>query len=192
MQRNDKYWLEQRDTQDIQQVTKLNIGCGNNKIAGYWNVDGNVKNKPDQVVDVVKEWPFPSNSITEILFFHAIEHIEEKFHDIILARFHDALIYEGELYISYPEFTKVAENYIHNYKGQRDFWKATIYGLQRYAGDYHVSLMDTNFFAEKLLENGFKDIQYMAESKEEPYNTIIKCKKGEIPISYEDIIGKEV
>ena len=169
-------------------VSKVNVGCGNNKIPGYWNIDSCAANKPDEVVDVTKTFPFADNSLTEILFFHTIEHIEEKYHEGILMQFHRALIPDGELYISYPEFSIVATNYMSNYKGKREFWKHTIYGLQRAEGDYHVSLMDSPFFVELLKSVGFKDIMYKPE--EEPWNTILFCKKGEAPLSYEDIIGK--
>ena len=65
----------------------------------------------------------------------------------------------------------------------REIWKNTIYGLQRYPGDYHVSLMDTIIFVELLGEVGFKNIEYQPEMSE-PYNTIIRAIKGEIPVNY--------
>lgn len=173
-------------------ISKLNVGCGNAKIPGYWNIDSNPDNKPDQVVDIINEWPFAAESISTILFFHTIEHIEEKYHNLILARFHSALVPDGELYISYPEFTIVANNYITNYRGMREFWKNTIYGLQRAPGDYHVALMDTDYFMIRLLELGFKDIEYREESPEEPFNSLIRCRKGELPLQYEDIINREI
>ena len=171
---------------------KLNVCCGNNKISGYINIDAETKNNPDQVVDLLSDFQsrFQNESIEEILLFHAIEHFEEIHHKNILIMFYNALVPEGWLYISYPEFSKIATNYITNHKGLRDFWKKTIYGLQRYPGDYHVSLMDTPEFINLLQECGFKNIEYQNELKED-YNTIIRCQKGQVPASYEDLI-KEI
>jgi len=169
---------------------KLNVCCGNNKIEGYLNIDAEIKNNPDEVVDLLTSFSkrFSRESVEEILLFHAIEHLEEIHHKNILIMFYNALIPDGYLYISYPEFSKIATNYITNYKGLRDFWKKTIYGLQRYPGDYHVSLMDTGEFAVLLQECGFKDIEYQSEPKE-TYNTIIRCRKGNLPVSYEELIA---
>lgn len=165
---------------------KLNVCCGNNKIAGYHNIDGSKSNNPDEVVDLLTEFKDGYKDIEEILFFHAIEHFEEKYHPQIIAMFWNALRPEGMLYVSYPEFRKVALNYINNFQGKKDFWKAAIYGLQRYPGDYHVSLMDTLELVELLKSCGFKNIEWRSEPNEE-YNTILRCQKGEIPLGYEDM-----
>ena len=131
---------------------RLNVGCGYNKIVGYVNIDMHPPNKPDIVADIRGVLPFNDNSVDEILMFHTIEHIEEKWHNIVLHEFWRVLKPGALCMFSYPEFKKCAQNYINNYKGQRTFWKNTIYGLQRYPGDYHVSLMDTDSFVDVLQE----------------------------------------
>ena len=172
-----------------QMPIKLNLGCGNNKIEGYLNVDSYVESKADMIVDIRKGLPWADNSVEEILFFHAIEHIEEKFHQALLDEFWRVLIPEGLILISYPEFEKCAQNYIENYRGMREFWKNTIYGLQRYPGDYHVALMNSDVLSEKLLETGFINIEWKAEQFE-PYNSIMKAQKGPAYRSYEQLLEK--
>jgi predicted SAM-dependent methyltransferase len=174
--------------QKMSQELKLNVACGNKKIPGYVNIDGEITNNPDQVVNILEIFPFERDSVSEILFFHAIEHIPKNQHAILLAQFHRVLKPGCYLYISYPEFTKVAMNYISNYRGMREFWEATIYGLQRYPGDAHVSLMDTKYFIPVLQEVGFVDIEYHPETPED-FNTMLRAKKGPIPNDYEDIIA---
>lgn len=166
---------------------KLNIGCGDNKIKSYVNIDASPFVNPDLVLDIKNGLPYPDDSVEEIVFFHGIEHIEEKFHPQILSEFWRVLKFDGELYVSYPEFIKVAKNYITNHQGKKEFWKKTIYGLQRYLGDYHVSLMDTADFCELLFSVGFVKIEHTNEAGEE-YNTIVHCRKGNKPKSYEDLI----
>lgn len=168
-------------------VIKLNVGCGNNKLEEYINIDLNKDNKPDVVLDIKQGIPLPDKSVTEIVFFHTIEHIQEIYHLSILMEFWRILKPGGLLFISYPEFKKCAQRYIDNYQGAKLFWKHTIYGLQRSEGDFHVSLMDTELFIDTLREAGFTDIEHQPE-KNEPFNTIIKAVGGDLPNSYEDVL----
>lgn len=55
---------------------KLNIGCGQNKIAGYVNTDREPSVAPDVVMDLEKfPWPFDADSVEEIVANHVLEHV---------------------------------------------------------------------------------------------------------------------
>lgn len=54
---------------------KLNLGCGWKRLEGYINVDNSMLFAPDEVVDLNHIWPWPSNSIDEIVASHVIEHL---------------------------------------------------------------------------------------------------------------------
>jgi methyltransferase family protein len=55
---------------------KLNMGCGNNKLPDFTNVDLFPECGPDQVVDLdAVPWPWADNSVDEVLFNHSLEHL---------------------------------------------------------------------------------------------------------------------
>lgn len=169
----------------------LNIGCGLTKLDNFINIDADPSVEPDLVLDVTKGLPYSDSSVNKIYFSHTIEHIVERYHGIVLEEFWRVLVPGGLLFITYPEFKIVAQNYINNVRGQRDYWKATLYGRQLNTKDFHVSLMDTQYFTVLLAQLGFNPIH----SKPEPnhtFNTMIKCFKGEKQTTYEDVLKKEV
>lgn len=55
---------------------RLNLGCGQNKLQGFVNVDKMAACKPDQVVDLeAPPWPFADNSAEEVMLSHVLEHL---------------------------------------------------------------------------------------------------------------------
>lgn len=56
---------------------KLNLGCGNNYLQGYINVD-----RMPGIADIVHDldeipYPWPDNSVDEILMRHVLEHLQD-------------------------------------------------------------------------------------------------------------------
>ena len=55
---------------------KLNMGCGNHKVAGWVNVDLSPTCAPDVVCDLeVTPWPWADDTVTQVLFNHSLEHL---------------------------------------------------------------------------------------------------------------------
>jgi SAM-dependent methyltransferase len=172
-------------------MAKLNVGCGNNKIRGYINIDTEESCAPDLVHNLLEApLPFADGSQDEIVFFHCIEHVRKCYHESILREFWRVLEPGGRLYISYPNFKECALNWINNKDANRSFWEATIYGLQRYETDYHVALMDPDELSELLLKIGFDHIGHIPELNE-LFNSITFARKsGRGALNHEQVIKK--
>lgn len=171
-------------------MLNYNFGCGTNKIKGFINVDCNKDVKPDVVMDLKKSLPIKDGVVDQIVLYHTIEHIAKCYHLSLLLEFWRILKPKGKLTISYPEFEKIAQNWINNFKGQREFWEATIYGRQTSSSDFHVSLMDSKEFAVVLRSLGFFGVRHFTET--EPFNSIISCVKGASKKDYSDVIKEEI
>lgn len=175
----------------------LNYGCGENPFVSteditFINVDIEASVKPDIICDIRKErLPFENDEFDEIRWIHSIEHIEDRYWPQFFMEFFRVLKPSARLIIAFPEFATCADNYITNYKGMRDFWKATLYGRQLYPGDYHVSPVTAPILAQKLAEHGFNNVKWAPEPGQE-FNTFMTCTKSIIPCIYEKAVLEEV
>lgn len=173
-------------------MLKLNLGCGSNKIEGFVNIDTEASCKPDVVCNfITNKLPYKTSSVEEVVLFHTIEHISKRFHPTILKEIHRVLKLGGSFIVSYPEFLKCVDNWKNNFRGQKEFWEATLYGRQLYSSDFHVCIMHTEDFVEVLRDCGFYVVNYYPEPIEH-FNTVILCKKVARPPSYEDLINNDM
>lgn len=173
-------------------LIKVNYGCGETKLPGFLNVDIEPSVKPDLVCDLRTE-PFPLKNESTVLIqcIHNLEHIEMVHWPKLFFEFHRVLKPEGKLYLAYPEFEKVSKNFLSNYRGMRDFWRATLYGRQLYPGDYHVAPMVTGDIIDLLQQCGFHNIKSAPEPNME-YNTFLVATRGTIMDSRGDVLKREI
>ena len=170
----------------------LNLGCGLNKFDHAINVDVDPDIEPDVVWDITKyPYPWKSESFEVVYLLHTIEHLIGKEQIEVLNEIRRILVSDGILVIAYPEFIKIALNYINNKDGERDFWRATIYGRQLTKSDYHVSLMDTRYFKQVLYALRFEIISTRPE-KNQDHNTLVIAQKSSKTLTREQVLKEEI
>lgn len=173
-------------------MTRLNLGCGSNKIDDCMNVDINESNNPDIVFDIKLEFPLARGLFDEVYLFHTIEHIEKTHHRHIFLEVNRVLKEGGIFYLSYPEFAKICNNWLTNFQGKREFWEATIYGRQLYPSDYHVAAMDSDNVKNELEICGFYDLKFYPEPEGDWYNTVVRAVRTVPQKMYEEVLFNEV
>ena len=57
---------------------KLNLGSNDRLMVGYISVD--IAPPADQIVDLSQPWPWPDNSVDEVLAYSVFEHLPDKIH----------------------------------------------------------------------------------------------------------------
>ncbi|MFX1264155.1 MAG: methyltransferase domain-containing protein [Promethearchaeota archaeon] len=159
---------------------RLHLGCGNQHIEGYMNIDFRKTKATNLVCDIAK-LPYPDNSVELIETYHVVEHLPR--HDLpkVLKEWHRVLTPAGKLIIECPDFDEDVKEYMRGKEKLLD----SIFGLQRFPGDSH--LFGYNFRRlEKLLKDAnFEDIQRREpqdyHAKNEPCLRVECTKEGDKP-----------
>lgn len=81
---------------------KLHLGCGDNYLSGWVNVDSESKHV-DARVDLSKPWPWKDDSVDEILMEQVLEHFQRP--EDILREVHRVLVPGGVITIEVPHAT---------------------------------------------------------------------------------------
>lgn len=97
---------------------KLNIGCGNKKIAGYTGVDA-VARAAAEVVAPAWQIPLADGSVEEILAVHVWEHFYRWECDKVIAEWRRLLQPGGRLVLELPDLWKCCRNVVDRIEGKR-------------------------------------------------------------------------
>lgn len=131
--------------------TKLNLCCGNDEREGYLNLD-----KHD--IDISSgKIPFESESFTEILFFHALEHFRFEVGHSLLKEMYRILKPNGVLEVAVPDLLMAINDYargIERVGCAEPIYR--IYGQNSSDELVHKSGYTAEFLHKRLEEVGFQ------------------------------------
>lgn len=153
-------------------MQKLHVGCGQNYLPGYINLEfaegnGKIPFKYD-MLGTGMDLPFEENTLEEIISFHVIEHMprpqdgktkSEKWRlnvDDFLTESYRTLKYGGKFIAECPDVEAIIHDIAKNSN-----WDMInhLYGLDRYPGDTHQWGYTRKALKALLKKHGFADIK---------------------------------
>ena len=98
-------------------MTRLNVGCGGRRIAGYTGVDV-VKRPGADIIAPADKIPLPDGSCDEVMAIHLVEHVHRWEAEGLLREWFRLLKSGGTLVLEMPDLIKCCYNIINNVKGK--------------------------------------------------------------------------
>lgn len=135
-------------------LLKLHLGCGNQHIDNYVNLDSRKTRAVDLVCNI-KQLPYLDNSAEVIETYHVIEHLPRHEVPRALNEWYRVLSHGGRLIIECPDVDELMRRYLEGDEKQLD----GIFGLQRFEGDYHLFGYNFKKLKTALEECGFTNIE---------------------------------
>jgi beta-1,4-mannosyl-glycoprotein beta-1,4-N-acetylglucosaminyltransferase len=108
------------------QNIKLNLGCGDKKLSGYFNID--ISNPTADLVWDVRKILLDDNKVDEIVVIHLLEHFAPEEVSDILREWYRILKPNGKLILELPDIEELCKNFASGTKQERYLILNCIYG----------------------------------------------------------------
>ena len=154
---------------------KLHLGCGNQHINGYINIDCRRTKATDLICDISK-LPYKDNTVSVIINCHLIEHIPvclmaniesscgEKYESIIelIKEWRRVLRTDGILIIEAPDFDEIVKEYVKADNKRKEEIIVYIYGGFRGGSIYDLHRWGVNEYRLRYIlgKAGFEKITF--------------------------------
>jgi predicted SAM-dependent methyltransferase len=99
-------------------MTKLNVGCGGRRIAGYTGVDVVDRTGAVDIIAPADRIPLPDGSCDEVMAIHVLEHVFAWEAEGLLREWFRLLKPNGVLVLEMPDLVKCCHNIVNNIKGK--------------------------------------------------------------------------
>ncbi|MDP8212051.1 MAG: hypothetical protein P9X22_02010 [Candidatus Zapsychrus exili] len=90
---------------------KLHLGCGNNKINGWVNIDSVKDLCPDLALDISQPLPYQDNTVDEILAEDLLEHFDKYLRFVVFYQWVRVLKVGGTVNVQVPNLKKILFKY---------------------------------------------------------------------------------
>lgn len=125
---------------------RLNLGSGNQLLAGYVNVDLHC---PAEIQGDIRELKF--QNVQEVVMYHLLEHLGVFESVPVLARIRGWMKLGAPITVEVPDMAAIMAN-------PGPAWVTDIYGAQSHEGEYHKSGFTADTLASALGAAGFSDV----------------------------------
>lgn len=184
------------------QPLRLHLGCGEQHLDGYVNIDyppseHNVMQVNADVYANITELDFPAGSVDEVRSHHVFEHFNRVTALAMLIKWHNWLKIGGKLHIETPDLMGSAKTLL-----TESSWKTKMGVVRHITGDqssgwaYHVDQWFPERFEHTLNRLGFGTVLIQASSwPHEPFLsnvTAIAVKSQNVPLEKQLIVADEL
>jgi predicted SAM-dependent methyltransferase len=144
-------------TESYHKSTKLHIGCGDNLLPGFRNVDCRSLS-PFVLIDDAEKLPKVEEGSCDLIYgCHVLEHFSHLTVKSVLQNWVSKLKPNGLIYLAVPDFPYLAWSY---------FWKRKLenilpplFGGQEYAQNFHLVAFDKRTLRKLMGEVGLVDVE---------------------------------
>jgi ubiquinone/menaquinone biosynthesis C-methylase UbiE len=151
---------------------KLNLGCGDNLLDGYINID-----KYDKAADVqadITELPYEDNTVDKIVAYQVIEHVPYNLNSKLFAEMYRVLVPGGTAILETPDIDVIAIKILQ--EGITDQWRHNLVGeyhrpwdKDRYEDwEHHAGSIHRNPFNFALVERYAKEAGFTKIIRRKP------------------------
>lgn len=154
----------------------LNVGCGDRVFKEYpqghecINVDSRDLPGVDKVCDV-RKLPFADEEFDFILASDIVEHFPVAWVNAVINEWVRVLKNNGLIEFRLPNLAAICQHYVNTKNAKHVSWM--LYGGQEYAGNFHYTGYDREFFAQTCKKSHLYEESY----KEEGTNMIVIMRK---------------
>jgi SAM-dependent methyltransferase len=141
---------------------RLNLGCGNERLAGFVNVDLLDGPAVDVVADVSRVLPFEDSAAEMIYASHVLEHLPHSAVPRVLCEWRRVLRDGGIILVAVPDLDAIARLLVTRpgwFTPPHEPWVGAIYGGQTTELDFHKTGFTLPWLTYLLSNAGFGSIQ---------------------------------
>ena len=138
-------------------ILRLNLGCGQQYLKDFVNIDIREDVDADLRCDVSKLNYFADNSVDLIYASDIVEHFGWRETEGLLQEWYRVLKVGGQIYVRTPDLERWAKALLSQARPEEEVIM-NIFGGQEYLENTHKSIFTKSLLKKKLEEAGFHDI----------------------------------
>jgi glycosyltransferase involved in cell wall biosynthesis/predicted SAM-dependent methyltransferase len=144
---------------------RVNLGCGEQALAEYVNVDFREAPHVDVVADA-RRLPFADESLHEIASSHLVEHFRRhELATVVLPYWRRLLAPDGVLRTVCPNWQEMLRR-LQAGEMSLDAFTTVTFGAQDYCGDDHFAMYTPETLSEVLSRSGFDAVEIVVEARQ--------------------------